>query len=298
MLVAFLSIYAVALTLYLLQLHRTRNRETELDRIWKDVTQKPNLTTEDLKAIAEVAKVRQTALPWYERSVSTIGIVAFFSMLIATSLQSINSANTEIESSNVRQEIKALEAQRDVWKQLVKSLSEVIVLKQLNSGKIEESERDILRQRVKDLEQAETGKPETDSERLKIYLALQQFDNASAIVEKSSALAESTLPETLLLLAENSFLDGAKSRTKLLLSKFEPNISKQPLEWQVRFFVIKAALEPSPEVYTKEVAAIRGMDLKEAQELLIARVEQLKQNAKRRALTANTAETSPASKPQ
>jgi len=292
MLVALLSIYALAVSAYLIRLHRLRNKRTELDKIWTEVTQKSNLTTENLKVIAEIAKVRQTEIPWYERSLSTIGIVAFFSMIIATSVQTINSAKTDIESSNIRQEIKGLEAQRAAWKRQLKSLSEVIVLKHLDSGKIEESEKDVLRQRVKDLEEADSGELEDESERLKIYLALQQYDNASVIVQKSTVLAQGTSPETLLLLAENSFLDGAKNRTKLLLSKFEPNISKQPVEWQVRFFVVKAALEPSPTVYSKEVAALKGIDLTEAEQLLAIRVDQLKQNAKRRAMAANGAETS------
>jgi len=64
-----------------------RHRQSELDRIWKDVTAKTDLTVEELKAIVEVAKARQTEIPWYERSLSTIGILAFFSMMLATSFR-------------------------------------------------------------------------------------------------------------------------------------------------------------------------------------------------------------------
>lgn len=289
MVITLLVIYSVGLSIYLLWANRNRKKETELDRIWKTITAKPNLTADYLTAIAEVAKVRQTEIRWLERSVSTIGIVAFFSMIIATSIQTINSAKTDIESSDVKQEIKALEAQRATWKKLLKSLSEVIVLKQLN-GRIEESEKDVLRQRVQDLEEADTGKLEDERERLKIYLALGRHDNASSLVEKSSALAADTTPENLILLAETSFVDGARSRTNLLLSKFEPNLSKQPVDWQVRFFVLKAALAAAPAAYAKDVALVKGLQLAEAEQFVTAQVEQLKQRAIQRAVKADSPE--------
>lgn len=155
--VMLLLIYSMILTVLLVILYRMRHRQSELDRIWKDVTAKTDPTLEELKAIAEVAKARQTEIPWYERSLSTIGILAFFSMMLATSFQTISSAKTAIESSNIRQEINVLESQRAGWKRLLKSLSEVVVLKQMNSGRIEESEKNVLRQRLSDLEQEDSG---------------------------------------------------------------------------------------------------------------------------------------------
>jgi len=131
------------------------------------------------------------------------------------------------------------------------------VLKQINSGRIEESEKNVLMQRLSHLEQEDSGVTEDEIERLKLYLALQKYDQASALVEKSSVLVNGTSPENLLLLAEASFLDGVKSRTRSLLDKFEPNISKQPVEWQVRFFVLKSALDGSPSYYSKGVSAIK-----------------------------------------
>ncbi len=295
MLTTFLSIYSLMLTAYLIKVYRKRNKNTELDTIWKEITARTNPTAADLTAIAEVAKARQSEIHWFERSVSTIGIVAFFSMIIATTVQTINSAKTDIESSNVKQEIKALEAQRVTWKKLLKSLSEVIVLKQLN-GRLEESEKDVLRQRLQDLEEADSGKAEDERERLKLYLALGRHENASALVEKSSVVAADTTPENLILLAETSYVDGAKSRANLFLNKFEPNLSKQPVDWQVRFFVLKAALAGTPAAYAKDVAAVKGTDLAEAEQFLVGRVEQLKQRALQRATASDSPQATPSTK--
>lgn len=287
MLITLFIINLVVLIIYLLWMYKNRTKQTELDKIWQNITAKANPTPADLTAIAEVAKARQTEVRWFERSVSTIGILAFFSMIIATTIQTINSAKTDIESSNVKQEIKVLEAQRATWKKLLKSLSEVIVLKQLN-GKIEESEKDVLRQRVQDLEDADSGKVEDEKERFKIYLALGRHDQASALLQKSSALAQDTSPENLILLAETSYVDGARGQTNLFLSQFEPNLSKQPIDWQVRFFVLKAALSGDLPAYAKDVAAVKRVDLPVAEQLIAEQVEELKQRAVKRAVAADS----------
>jgi hypothetical protein len=292
MLTWFLFIYSLGLTGYLIKLFWTRNKNTELDAIWKAITSKADPSAADLTAMAEVAKARQSEIHWFERSVSTIGIVAFFSMIIATTIQTINSAKIDIDSSNVKQEIKVLESQRVTWKKLLKSLSEVIVLKQLN-GRLEESEKDVLRQRLQDLEDADSGKPEDERERLKLYLALGRHENASALVEKSSAVAADTTPENLILLAETSYVDGAKGRANTFLNKFEPTLSKQPVDWQVRFFVLKAALSAAPTDYAKDVAAVKGIDTAEAEQFILARVEQLKQRALQRATAPDTPRATP-----
>src|ERR1043166_892046 len=288
MIITLLLIYCLIVTCYLLYSHRLQHKETELDKLWKEITDKPNPTAADIRAITRVAKVRQTDIPWYERSLSTIGIVAFFSMIVATSFQTVNSAKTDIESSYLRQEIKALEAQRAGWKTMMKNLSEVIILKQMSNGKLETSEKDVLKQRLTDLDQAASGTQEDEIEKLKIYLALKQFDNASALVEKSQLLADQAPPETLLFLAETSFIDGARARTKLLLSKFEPKLSKQPVEWQLRFLVISAALDSNPGAYSKDVAALKGTSLNEAEEWLNGRVDELRLEARRRASVSNS----------
>jgi hypothetical protein len=237
------------------------------------------MSAEDLKALAEIAKVRQSAIPWYERSISTLGIIAFFSMLIATSVQTINSAKAEIESSNLRQEIKGLESQRQSWNKIIKELSEVVVLKQSSSGRLEKSEEDVLKQRLAQLLEIERPGKEDIAEKLRIFLALKQYDGASALLQKSPALADEASPENLIFYAEISFIDGAKGQTRALLKRFESQMSKQPIEWQLRYFVINAALSSDPKSFAKDVAALKQLELNEAEELLTSRVLVLKEQA-------------------
>jgi hypothetical protein len=162
MLLILLAAYSLALSTYLLRLKWFQGKtDDELQIIWKRITAKVDPSVDEIKAIAEIAKARQSEIPWHERSVSTIGIVAFFSMLVATSFQTINSAKTAVESSNLKQEILTLEAQRDSWNRLVRDLSEVIVLKAA-TGKLEQSEEAILKQRLSDLDK--TDKPDKDTQ--------------------------------------------------------------------------------------------------------------------------------------
>lgn len=285
MLVTLLLAYSLGISFYLIGRQRRQQTDNELERLWQTITSKPNPSTKEIKAIAEIAKARQTEIPWYERSLSTIGIVAFFSMLIATSFQTINSAKTEIESSNLKQEIKGLESQRASWKQLIKGLSEVIVLKQTNGLTIEESEANVLKQRLDEIDRIGTSNREDDVEKLRLFIALKQYDSASALVEKSAFLKDEASPEIVLLVAEGCYLDGAKGRARSLLKKVEPELSKQRLEWQLRFLVLNAVLASDYQPYVNQVAALKRVSLGEAEEWLKAKVDQWKDEARKRSMS-------------
>jgi hypothetical protein len=282
MLIVLFVVCSLGLACCLVWKQKGLSKPRELDQIWHKITSNPNPSSEDIKVIAEVAKVRQTEIPWYERSLSTIGIVTFFSMLIATGYQAINSAMAENETYNLRQEIKGFESQRDSWNKLVKELSEVIVLKQSTNNKLEKSETSVLRQRLDELDKVDRPTTEDQSEKLKIYMALKQFGDASALIEKSTLLTDEASPENLLFLAEVSFIDGEKSRARDLLKKFESGLSKQPVEWQLRFFVLSTALSSDTSVYHKEVAAVRHVSVNEADEWLQGKVDELKEQARKR----------------
>jgi hypothetical protein len=278
-----LIVYSAAISAYLFRLKRQTNKphNDELATIWHRITAKPDPTAEDIKAIAEVAKARQTEIPWYEKSLSTIGIVAFFSMLIATSFQTINSAKAEIEASNLRQEIKELEAQRETWNRLVKDLAQVAILKSA-SGKLEPSEEAVLRQRLSHLDKIDKPDSEDQVEQLKLLLALKEYDLSAALVEKSKVLRDETSPETLLFLAEMAFVDGARARAKGLLKRFESNLSNQPADWQLRFYVLQATLDADPKAYVESVASLKHISLDDAYQLLYSRIGELKAAEKRR----------------
>ncbi len=287
MLTVLLLIYSVGISYYLIRKQKALAKRNELENVWQQITSKADPSDADIRAIARIARVRQGEISWFERSISTIGIVFFFSMLIATSIQTINSAKAEIESANLKQELKGLESQRNAWNKLIKELSEVIVLKQSNYGRLEKSEEEVLRQRLTQVEEIEKPDKEDEAEKLKLYLALKQYDKASALIDKSTLLADAASPETLIFLAEMSFLDGARARAKTLLKKFESELSKQPVEWQLRFFIVSAAISADPKLYGKEVAALKQIQLNEAEEWLADRVAELKAQARRRNLSQN-----------
>lgn len=283
MLIIMLLIYSLGISVYLFRVNRQQSKPDDFQPIWKQLTSKAEPTVAEIRAIAEIAKVRRIQIPWYERSISTIGIVAFFSMLVATSFQTINAAKAEIESSNLKQEIQSLEAQRTSWNRLIRDLSEVIVLKASND-KLEKSEEGLLRQRLSELDKIDKPDNDVDSEKLKIYLALRLYDNASTLIEKSKVLGDSASPENVIFLAEMSYLDGSRAKAKVLLKRFERNLSSQPIDWQVRFYVLNAALSSDPKLYVNEIAALKHISPDDAGQWTESKVNDLKSQAKRRSV--------------
>lgn len=284
--------YSIAVSAYLFRVNQLRHGQDDLEPMWQRLTSKEELSFAEVKALTEIAKVRQMQIPWYERSLSALGIVAFLSMLVATSFQTINAVKTEVESKSLRDEIHSLEAQRDSWNRLIRDLSEVIVLKATND-KLEKSEQGVLKQRLSEIERVDNSDKETDSEKLRIYLALKLYDNASTLIEKSKALGDAATSENIIFLAEMSYLDGARGRTKVLLKKFESGLANQPIDWQARFYVLNAALSADPKLYGNEIAALKHISLDEANQWLEIKVNELRSEAKRRASTLETRESGP-----
>jgi hypothetical protein len=288
-LLVLLSVYSIVASYLLARRRAISKRTSALDGVWEGITGTPNPSPEAIMAIAEIAKVRQAEIPWYERSLSTIGILAFLSMIVATGFQTINSAKAEAESASLRREAKILESQRNSWKKLVKELSGVVVLKQASFGKIDKSEEEVLRQRLDQIDEIEKPGKDEDTERLKIYLALKQYDDAAALIHRSTWLSEGVSSENLLFLAEMSFVDGAKGEATSLLNHLDSQLSKQPLEWQLRYFVIRAAIDSDLASYSRQIAAIKGLSLEDAQDWLQRRVSELRQQASRRSLAGKAA---------
>jgi hypothetical protein len=283
MLIMLLLIYSLGISVYLFHVSRKQGKTDDFQPILQYLTAKAEPSVAEIRAIAEIAKVRRIQIPWHERSISAIGIVAFFSMLVATSFQTINAAKAEIESSILKQEIQSLEAQRASWNRLIRDLSEVIVLKASND-KLEKSEEGVLKQRLSELDKIDKPDNEADSEKLKIYLALRLYDNASALIEKSKVLGDSASPENIIFLAEMSYLDGSRAKAKVLLKRFERSLSNQPIDWQVRFYVLSAALSSDPKLYVNEIAALKHMSPDDANQWIESKVNDLKSQAKRRSV--------------
>jgi hypothetical protein len=112
------------------------------------------------------------------------------------------------------------------------------------------------------------------------------------MIEKSKLMGDDASPETLLFLAEIAFVDGARARARALLKKFETELSSQPADWQLRFYVLSAALDPDPKIYVERVASLKHLSLEDANQLLEAKMDELKTQAKRR---GNSVEKPPSS---
>src|ERR1700722_2463456 len=120
----FISLYGIFATIAIVVVQKNRRGDESLiSQI--DQSELPPL--DRLNSTIELAKLRQASLPWFERSISTAGVVAFFSLLIGTGFQAVKSDSDAIRAAQIEREVKELQSQKLDFERAVRELAQSVV---------------------------------------------------------------------------------------------------------------------------------------------------------------------------
>ncbi len=171
-----------------------------------------------INALVELSKVLTSQIPWWERSLSSIGVIAFVSMTLATTVQTTKSILTESKLVEVNTEMDELQSKIDNAESLIKSIADVTLKQRIAHGLLDEGGEEILEHRLASLTQRERM---TDTEALEAYsiaMALGRYKSAVSIIEGYETLLTSTGPSDLVSLAEYYYLVGIEEKSSNMLA--------------------------------------------------------------------------------
>ena len=144
-----LSCYAFGITVIMIIIYFKKYDKSLIYLDIINLINSANLEPKDrISAMTEAAKVESNKIPWYERSVSAIGVVAFFAMLVTTGFQNIKSAQLVAETEKVR--IKN-EMMKKSYSKVQKIIKDVIILIKENiyrTGVLDGVSKEILQNRL------------------------------------------------------------------------------------------------------------------------------------------------------
>src|SRR5258707_11464655 len=119
----FFGVTTVLCALIIILGHKRQSQKdrlsTEVDKISLDQFSAP----EKLQALSHLAVIQQHRVPWYERSLSTIGVVAFLGMIIATGVQIIKTSVESGKAEQLQQQVAALNQERSVIEEFLAKVS-------------------------------------------------------------------------------------------------------------------------------------------------------------------------------
>ena len=280
--IAVVFLYAAGITCALVW-ERRRSRRTSLADVLHDkvteLTREAVATPEDaarrIELITEAAKVQQQEIPWYQRHISTAGLVAFLSMLVATGFQAVTSSVQSASVERLKSEIKDLESTRHDLEVVMGDASRT-VLDDLRP--LEASARGLLTYRLKMLEQVKAPSPSGLREQFQIAVRLQDYEAAIRLVEAHDELRQENSGEDKLLLAEYRFLSGTAAGARALLDSIGESWRSMPAPFRQRAIVLRATLNTIRQSDVVDFAAALRVPEGEAERRLTVAVDQLKRS--------------------
>jgi hypothetical protein len=240
-----IGFYAAGCTFALFLNHTRAARRGRMEELLAGAGVEQLAGLQRLKALCSVAEIRQAETPWYERSLSTVGVVAFFSMLIATGVQTTRSGLETIKVEKLQQEKQDLEKQVAEIGELLSRTTSTVVKQYQITGYLDPIGEDTLRIRLAKLSASRSMDESQLQEAYTLALLLRDFKTAVQIIEDHLDLLDRTEPSHLVSLAEYYFLIGRLGSARDCLSRAEPKLSGQTNDVRKRAIVMAALLDTS-----------------------------------------------------
>lgn len=268
--------YAVGLSVIFLILQKRRAKETDLLTEARKIAGGELTPLQRLEALAQMARIRKREMPWFEQSLSTLGVVVFFSMLIATSVQTAKASLEAAEAERLRQEVKALEIQRSDLDTLVVDITRAVVTQYRRTGRLDSTGERVLKHRLLELDKVANPSRADLIEKFEIAFIAGDFERAVSLIERNIDLLDRADPGNIITLAEYYYLDGAAGSAAELLAQLEPKMSTLPPAWRVRMIVLNSVLKPDPPRYSAELSTVLRISSEDAARQLELLVDRFK----------------------
>lgn len=231
-------------------------------------------TTDRVKIISALAELQKVTIPWYERSISMMGVVAFISMSVAIGIQTINANLQEVRSMRLESKLNDLSAEREAAEEFVTEVSRAVVSGILDIRSLGDVERRILRYRLDRLRKSSVVGIDKIREMYTLALALRDYEVAVSVLELNPGLLDSTVPGDRLSLAEYYYFVGAVQSSKDLQQQIWMQRQHLARPLAKRLAILRTAIGFNVDVEVEELVRVFGLRKDEARQMLSREVSE------------------------
>ncbi|MBU2503359.1 hypothetical protein KJ682_18670, partial [bacterium] len=201
-------LYALGVTIALIATQRRESRVLKYGSLLDGLDSEQVRPRERLRIISEYAKIRSYFTPWYEKSISTIGVVAFFSMIVGTTIHVIDTAEERVAADRLRFQIEKLEEEKSAAESVLPIVSRTLIDANASGRELSENELSLLRYRARQLSDSENLSPAELVELYNLQLLMREYAKAVKILENNLEVLDQTVPADRVTLAEYYILIG------------------------------------------------------------------------------------------
>jgi len=269
-----LGIYAALLTVFVLyEYFKKDDKTSELFSQCVEIVEKEQSPSEKIKAISSLNELKNSLSPWYEKYLSTVGVIGLFSMTIAAGVQTINSTTQQYRADALAADLADTKSQVEAAELFVADASSAIQSGAFDTQRIGENERRILRYRFDELRTSTVLESEELSEAFSLALVLREFETAVELLEMNKELLDDTNIADQLTLAEYYYLVGSNSAAQQIVGQIAAAGGGHSRGFVKRFVVLKVALGAPIEDVVGEYASTFEIKREQAIESLTREVQ-------------------------
>ncbi len=272
--------YSVGMTILLVFLQRRRSIERDASLRLREIADLEVPASERLEAMVELTKLERERMPWFERSLSAIGVIGFFSMTIAAGVQTMKSVVEAANAEELRHEAQSLQGQLDALTPLLSDVASSVMSQYRRQGWLERNGFQILKSRLHFLESS-TKRTQSDSEEMfTLSLLTSEAEVATRLANQYPDLVKRANPADLLSLTECYYLidDRTAAREVFAALKGTKQVLSPP--YMSRYFTLRGALGRIDSPLINETAASLNLPIDKAQKWLQDEVQKLDQRAR------------------
>lgn len=236
--------YAIGMTLLYARKTYHKERSVGLREALKDCNTEKVSATDRAEIISKIAEAEHSFSPWYEKSLSTAGVIAFFAMLVAASVQTVMVTRESFKLDQLQVQIDSLAEGKKYADSVIKDAVQTIVDKHQLGGRLYREEKLLLEHRLRQLEKINSLSKAEFAELYRLQLLLGRFFAATDLLEEHKALLDMTAPADIISLAEYYYLEGAGEVARKLLDSLNVKLPQLSAPWQIRYMVLRTVFEP------------------------------------------------------
>ena len=210
-----------------------------------------------IEFLLEIKKIEAETIPWFMKAISTIGIVAFFSMILATLIQTIELNNKKNELIELKKnELVILKQQKEFDNTidiLISNIEEQLIKYKI---KLTKEHINIIQYKIKKLENT------TTPDYYKLYrLAILINDKEKAFNAITKTDRKSKNIADIISLIEYQCYIGNKNRANSLLQKYnlETKVTKLKTsspKWALKIYILMSFISDNRMKYISEIQFI------------------------------------------
>lgn len=280
-----LACYGALVSVALVAGHRKRLRriEEETENLIKAASRVRSIEGR-AKLLGSLSELQKAATPWYERSLSTIGVVGFFSMSLAAGVQTISANLSAARAERLEDALEDLQEERNAAENFVNQVSKMVVSGALPIRTLGRAERELLRFRLDRLRAKEKLEIAEAKEMYTLALAIRDFHSAVSIFEQYRELLEGTSAGDQVSLAEYYYLVGSQEAARELIEELWEKRSTSDRLVVRRMSVLRVLIGHALDEEARELARLFRTRQSEALAILSREVEAFQEGARRLAV--------------